>query len=215
MKRMKKAGKKAAKTGKASSRGKAMKRVVSQLLRNNEEVIARCEGMFVESGMALKAIQDDEQYKAAGYKNFETYCEKKWGYSKSYASRLIGAAEVFKVLEAKLSSRSPKPTNENQVRPLTELSKGKVVAAWKKAVTKSKGKKVAGETVRVVVNAMLHRKSAKRKDATKSRKPAEALKLNKIKSLARKVLSKTGKLSKADLVKFMKQIRDLASMKSS
>jgi hypothetical protein len=204
------------KTVKAFNHGKALKQVVSQLLRNNETIIARCEGAFVESGLALKAIQDGEQFKAAGFKNFETYCEKKWGYSKSYASRLIGAAEVFKVLEAKLSPRSPKPTNENQVRPLTDLAKGKVVTAWRQAVTKSKGKKVAGETVREVVSAMLHRKSAKRTGASKSRKPAEALKLNKIGKLVKKALTKKNvKASTTKLIQLLKQIQKLVAAKSS
>jgi len=214
MSRNKKTVKKAGKTAKVSNHGKALKQAVSQLLRNNEAIIAFSEGKFVEAGTALKAIREDEQYKAAGFKNFETYCEKKWGYSKSYASRLIGAAEVFKFLEAKLSSRSPKPTNENQVRPLTELSRGKVVTAWKRAVEKSKGKKVAGETVREVVNAMLHRKSAQGKDAAKNRKPAVASKLVKIKKLARKALTKKVMASKAELVKLVKQIRDLQKNKN-
>lgn len=212
MNRANKKVKKAGKPGKASNHGKTMERVVSQLLRNNEDVIARCEGMFVESGMALKAIRDDKQYESAGYKNFETYCEKKWGYSKSYASRLIGAAEVFRVLEAKRSSRSPKPANENQVRPLTDLPMSKVVEAWKQAVAKSGGKKVAGETVREVVNAMLHRKSAKRITAAKSRKPVEASKLAQIKKLVRKALTKKVMASTSELVKLVKKIRELAEV---
>jgi len=210
MKRAKKTVKKTAKTAKVPKQGKALKRAVSQLLRANEEIIARCEGSFIETGKALKAIRNDEQYEAAGYRNFETYCAKVWGYSKSYASRLIGAYEVINGLKLKLTSRTAMPTNESQVRPLTDLTGGRIITAWKRAVKKSKGKAVSGETVREVVNAMLHRKGANGKGPSKNRKPAEATKLAKIKTLARKALTKKVMASKAELVKFMKQIRDLA-----
>jgi len=215
MSRAKKTSKKTAKTAKTSKQEKALKRAVSQLLRANEEIIARNEGCFIESGKALKAIRDGEEYEAAGCKNFETYCVKKWGYSKSYASRLIGAYEALVMLTSKLSSKSTLPTNESQVRPLTELSGAKIVKAWQQALKKSKGKKVSGETVREVVNAMLHRKSAKGKGASKTRKPVEAKKLNEIGKLVKKALTKKVKDSATELVKLLRRIQRLASVKSN
>ena len=55
-----------------------------------------------------------------GYKTFEEYCRKEWGFSRTHANRLIDSTKIMDVLTpigAKL------PATESQTRPLTPLKK--------------------------------------------------------------------------------------------
>ncbi len=215
MKRMKKTVKKAVKTVKAKKSGKAVKAMLSQLLQVNEVTIARAASSFLEIGKALKAIRDQEQYTATRFKNFEVYCEKKWNYSKSYASRLIGAYDAHELLKAKLPTRTVLPNNEYQLRALAALPESKWVATWKRVVKQAKGKPVTGETVDTVVRAILHPKGAGGKTAGKANKPAAASRLDKIGKLVKKGLSRKGKPSATKLLELLKKIQQLVAAKSS
>jgi hypothetical protein len=58
-----------------------------------EKVIAKGKKAFVEVGLALAEIRDLRLYKRE-YSNFSEYCQKKWGWTKQHAYRLIDAAPV-------------------------------------------------------------------------------------------------------------------------
>jgi hypothetical protein len=215
MKRVKNAVKQAGKSVKAKKSGKAVKAMLSQLLQTNEVTIARAASSFLEIGKALKAIRDQEQYKAARFKNFEAYCEKKWNYSKSYASRLIGAYDAHELLKAKLPARTVLPNNEYQLRALAALPESKWGTTWKRIVKQAKGKPVTGETVESVVRAILHPKGAGGKSSGKANKPAAASKLDKIGKLVKKGLSHKGKHSATKLLELLRKIQRLVAAKSS
>lgn len=215
MKKSKKAIKQAVKTVKAKKSGKAMKVMLSQLLQANEVTIARAASSYLEIGKALKSIRDQEQYKATRFKNFEAYCEKKWNYSKSYASRLIGAYDAHELLKAKLPARMVLPNNEYQLRALAALPEGKWVTTWKRVVKQAKGKPVTGETVDSVVRAILHPKGASGKTAGKTNKPEAASRLDKIGKLVKKGLSQKGKPSANKLLQLLKKIQELVAAKSA
>jgi hypothetical protein len=61
-------------------------------------------------------IRDKRLYKDR-YATFEEYCQKRWEFTRAYASNLISAANAAD----NLSTMVDKPTHESQVRPLTAL----------------------------------------------------------------------------------------------
>jgi hypothetical protein len=67
----------------------------AERLEELEKTIARGKKTFVEVGLALAEIRDLRLYKLE-YGGFEEYCQKKWGWTKQHAYRLIEAAPVAK-----------------------------------------------------------------------------------------------------------------------
>ncbi|MEX2673389.1 MAG: hypothetical protein WD294_14915 [Phycisphaeraceae bacterium] len=68
---------------------------------------------------SLAAIRDQKLYRA-GYKTFEAYCEKRWGFKRAQAYRLIESAEVFENVSP---GRQNGPEFEKHARPLASLPK--------------------------------------------------------------------------------------------
>jgi hypothetical protein len=66
-------------------------------LRACEQVIEKGIGTFRIVGKALAKIRDDRLYKST-HKSFEAYCSERWDFGRSYAARLIQAADVPEVL---------------------------------------------------------------------------------------------------------------------
>jgi hypothetical protein len=52
---------------------------------------------FVDVGAALLEIRDSKLYRKE-YGTFEEYCNKRWGWQRNYANKLIRAAEVVENL---------------------------------------------------------------------------------------------------------------------
>src|ERR1700728_1675142 len=79
------------------------------------EIILR-EGLttFFQVGWALLTIRENKLYRSA-YPTFEGYCRERWGIGRSYAWRVIGAAERLRLLPT--DAGIPRPTNEFQIRP--------------------------------------------------------------------------------------------------
>ena len=100
-------------------------------LQDCEGIIERGWQTVLEVGWALVTIRDRRLYRDQ-YKTFEAYSRDKWEYSKTHANRLIGAAQVMKVL-------TPIGVNcqrESQLRPLVALvglGPEKIPAAWHRA----------------------------------------------------------------------------------
>ena len=105
-----------------------------QQLARLEKVIDAKLGDFFEVGSAIMEIKEKELYRET-HKNFNTYCQERWGFGRSYANKLIGSAERIKLLPENL----PKPANEFQIRPFLKLEPEEFPDKWEKIV------KTAGE----------------------------------------------------------------------
>jgi hypothetical protein len=73
----------------------------SKRLEELEKVIARGKQTFVEVGLALAEIRDLRLYKRE-YGSFREYCQKKWGWERTYAHYIIEGAAVMKALPPKV-----------------------------------------------------------------------------------------------------------------
>src|SRR5579859_2061468 len=117
--------------------------------------LARCEGIlsrglktFFEVGAALLTIRESGLYRCQ-YHNFEAYCRERWGMGRSYAWRLIGAAERLKLLPNQ--GEIPWPSNEFQIRPFLRLEPEAFPKAWEQAVARAKNGVVTAALLRGVV----------------------------------------------------------------
>ena len=124
---------------------------------------------------ALRQIHDDKLYKVAGYKSFESYCEKRWGYSKTHAYRLIDYSKLIDHLKAE--GVATLPQGEGVARPLMKLKRiskneddfmQRATEAWQIATdTAPKTFDVPNVTVDHVESSMQHYgvyRNAKRKN---------------------------------------------------
>src|ERR1041385_8717819 len=73
-----------------------------------EEILRIGLATFFEVGSALITIRQEKWYRAT-HATFEKYCQERWGIGRSYACRIIGAAERVKLLAS--GEHIPKPTN--------------------------------------------------------------------------------------------------------
>ncbi|MEV6524956.1 hypothetical protein AB0M43_23665 [Longispora sp. NPDC051575] len=92
-------------------------------LRQCEQVIAAGLDTFVEVGQALAVVRDLRLYRSE-HQSFREYCQERWRLSRSYADRLISAADVVGVLAEVTPSGTepaPVPVSEAQARPLARL----------------------------------------------------------------------------------------------
>lgn len=116
-----------------------------------EDTIQAGLSSFIKVGEALAKIRDRHLYRY-DYATFEDYCQERWGLSRAYAYRLVGAADV-------LDNLSPMgdilPENERQIRPLTRLEPEQQREAWSKAVETAPEGKVTAKHVETVVGEML------------------------------------------------------------
>lgn len=135
--------------------GKLPKGQTSQvvpLLAEDKERLAECEdvlqrglGTFFEVGSALLTIREARLYRDT-YSNFETYCHERWGIGRTYAWRVIGAAERLRLLPAGQSVQ--RPTNEFQMRPFLRLQAEAFPGAWQQVLARAKDGKVTSELIR-------------------------------------------------------------------
>ena len=84
-----------------------------------EEVLASGWNTFVQVGLALAQIRDQELYRGE-FDSFEAYYRTKWQYGRHYVNRLISAAQVFTHLVTNRHQTAPE--HETQVRPLIGLT---------------------------------------------------------------------------------------------
>jgi len=85
-------------------------------LEHHEAIIERGLMTFTEVGTSLMTIRDKRLYKET-HSTFESYCQERWGWSKSHANRHIQAAHLGEIL----APMGVKPTTERQARELTPL----------------------------------------------------------------------------------------------
>lgn len=117
-------------------------------LEHCENVLERGLHTFFEVGIALLTIRDERLYRATHH-TFESYCKGKWGMGKSYAWRVIGAAERLRLLPP--DGTLPRPTSEFQVRPFLEIEPQLFPKAWEQAVARAQGGKVTPRIVKSLI----------------------------------------------------------------
>ncbi len=113
-----------------------------------EDILRRGLGTFFEVGSALLTIRQERLYRVS-HSTFESYCHERWGIGRSYAWRVIGAAERLKLLPE--NEDIPRPSNEFQIRPFLKLEPEQFPKAWQQALRKAKDGKVTQGIVREVL----------------------------------------------------------------
>lgn len=83
---------------------------------------ARIRSSALDAAEALREIHDRELWRPK-FKNFVEYCEKRWGWSKSHAYRLIQASETAKALPAQFSPIGAKEGVLRELRAIPEESR--------------------------------------------------------------------------------------------
>ena len=127
------------------------------MLQNQEKVIAANVGAFLVLGEALSMIKSRNLQKITDPNlTFEDYCSLKWGFGQAYAYRLIGAYECVTHLKTAMvpNGVSAFPTNEAQVRPLTNLKPDEQVKVWAAVLKKANGGVVTAAIVQDVVKSV-------------------------------------------------------------
>jgi hypothetical protein len=98
-------------------------------LEHLEKVIDKGMATFVEVGRALLTIRDRRLYRSS-HETFEVYCLERWGFTRTYAHRLISATEV---VENVAQWATNQPNNERQTRPLVGLPAAQQQQVWTQA----------------------------------------------------------------------------------
>src|SRR5215471_2161450 len=124
-----------------------------------ERVVQGGLGEFFQVGNALLTIREERLYRGT-HSTFELYCRSRWGFGRSYACRVMGAAQRIKLLP--LDNPLPKPTNEFQVRPLLRFKPEEFPEAWKEVVAKAPNGKITTRLVETVAKSLCHEKKDER-----------------------------------------------------
>ena len=117
-------------------------------LKKLEAVIDEGMATFLKVGEALKIIRDSRLFREH-YQSFEAYCEDRFDFGKSYASRLITAVETKQSLEKKLPIVN-KLATETQFREIAKVPEEQVQAVLDKVVEESKetGKPITARAIK-------------------------------------------------------------------
>jgi hypothetical protein len=111
----------------------------STALAEHEAVIERGIQTFYEVGTALADIRNRKLYRA-DHGTFEDYCQQRWQMSRSYAYRMIDAAEV---VESVSPMGDIAPSSERQARELARVPEPERAAVWAETVERTDGKPTA------------------------------------------------------------------------
>jgi hypothetical protein len=96
---------------------------IPRTLRDNEAVIQRGLTQVWEVAAALADIREQKQYREAGFKTFEDYCQERWQFGRDYAERLIQGSQVYDNIASMVSDvddEMPTIVGKNSVLPATE-----------------------------------------------------------------------------------------------
>jgi len=117
-------------------------------LERYEDVLRKGLSTFFEVGNALLAIREARLYRHA-CATFEQYCHERWGMGRTYAWRVIGAAERLKLLPP--VGELQRPCNEFQMRPFLRLEPEAFPGAWQQVVARAKDGKITSELIQVLI----------------------------------------------------------------
>jgi hypothetical protein len=107
-----------------------------------EKTIARGKRTFVEVGLALAEIRQYRLYRGE-YSSFSEYCQKKWGWNKSYAYYMIDGAAVVKALPEKVSTYVDNEATARQLAKAAPEERAGVVEA-----VVAEGKRVTAKEIK-------------------------------------------------------------------
>ncbi|MCL1466402.1 MICOS complex subunit MIC60 [Argonema galeatum] len=127
-------------------------------LEELEAIVQQGLQTFYEVGKALDEIRENKLYRET-HKTFEDYCQEKWGIARQTANRFIGAARVMENLEP---MGSKNPTNERQVRPLTQLPPAIQLEIWQEAVALAPNGIPTGAAVQRLVDERVSSRTTRR-----------------------------------------------------
>jgi hypothetical protein len=134
----------------------------------------KVEHAFYEAGKALMELRDRRLYRST-HKTFEEYCRDRFGFTRMAAALKIASVKVMDNLStnglqnevstsdglqaAKMSTNGLQilPTNERQVRPMTNLEPEQQRKAWQQAVKEAGNKIPSGRIVQDVVDRIRER----------------------------------------------------------
>jgi hypothetical protein len=139
-------------------------------MRRCESILQEGLTTFFKVGQALLTIRENHLYRSV-FPTFELYCMERWGIGRSYASRVIGAAERLKLLP--FDEKVPRPANEFQIRPFLKLAAEEFPQAWNEAVLRANGRTVTSKLLSSVVGELCSHHGASRRTHKKSRKRSE------------------------------------------
>jgi hypothetical protein len=115
-----------------------------ELLQQYAEVIANGLETLFEVGVALLAIRNAKLYRES-HATFSKYCRERRGFGRTFAWRMMGAAERLKLLPA--GEQTPKPTREFQIRPFLKLAPEEFPRIWKQVIRRANGGKITSELI--------------------------------------------------------------------
>jgi hypothetical protein len=118
-------------------------------------------GDFFEVGSALMEIKINGLFRET-HRNFNVYCQERWGFGRSYANKLIGSAERIQLLPQDL----PKPANEFQIRPFLKLEPDEFPKKWQTILDAAGAGKVTSRIVEETLQ--LPKRKRKRRNLTTS-----------------------------------------------
>ena len=136
-------------------------------LEKCEDILRNDLGTFFEVGKALLTIRDARLYREE-FSTFEAYCHQRWAMGRTYAWHLMGAAERVKLLPA--DTKTPRPSNEFQVRPFLKLEPEAFPKAWEQVISQAKDGKITPALVQGVVAQMTPQKRLAKLDGKKRKK---------------------------------------------
>lgn len=112
-----------------------------------EKIIERGQQTFVEVGQALAQIRDNHLYRR-DHPNFETYCQKRWGWSRPRAYQMMEASAAVQGLTKDLSTMVDNERTAREVAKIAPEKRESVVkAAAKTGRVTSKSVKAAAQEI--------------------------------------------------------------------
>jgi hypothetical protein len=139
----------------------------SALFAKEDEQLSYCESVitkgletFSEVGAALLTIREQRLF-CPRYATFEAYCKERWGFGRTYAWRVMGAAERLKLLSP---AESQKPSSEFQMRPFLKLKPEEFPVAWRKVLDNAQDGKVTSKLIGTLISTYIgERQKSKRR----------------------------------------------------
>jgi protein gp37 len=109
-----------------------------------ESVVDEGLPIFVRVGLALEELKRRGEYKKSGY-TWDKYCQERFGFRSNHADKQIRGAKIVGGLGTTV------PTNERQIRPLTNLEPEQQRQAWQQAVESADGQQPTSKQVKQAV----------------------------------------------------------------
>ena len=116
----------------------------------------KVERAFYEAGKALAEIRNRRLYRAT-HETFEAYCQERFCFTRRHINYRIAGYRVVETLKMGTNCSQVFPTNESQVRSLTQLPTEEQVEAWQQAVAQNQGKVPPARIVKDVVQRIRER----------------------------------------------------------